>query len=92
MSTETDALDKRAREVLEKRERLSAELERTKGRYQASLEQIQQIHSECAALGVDPDHLEEEIKALLSKYRDLLDSLSTEIQSVDTKLEPFRDV
>jgi predicted nuclease with TOPRIM domain len=87
-----EALDKRAREVLEKRERLSAELERTKGRYQASLEQIQQIHAECASLGVDPDHLEEEIQALLSKYQALLDSLSKEIQAVDAKLEPFRDV
>lgn len=92
MNTELEALDKRAREVLEKRERLSAELERTKGRYQASLEQIQQNQAECAALGVDPEHLEEEIRLLLSKYHGLLESLAKEIQDVDAKLEPFRDV
>lgn len=84
-------LDKRAQELLRKREQLAAEIERGKGRYQAALEQEQSIRQECMDLGMDPDNLSQSLESLRTDYELELKKLEQSIEDVNSKLEHFRE-
>lgn len=81
--------DERLDAVLKRRDALSAEVQRIKGRLEAARNTQSEIEAECREKGIEPDKLETTIEKVTTRYNDLVTQLEQEVEAASQALDPY---
>ena len=80
-------LDQQLEEVLQRRKRVRADLERLSGRQEQAQATLDAVKEEIRAKGIDPSEIDQ--KQLEDKYRSLIEDLERDTTTAERALAPF---
>lgn len=79
----------RLEEAIKRRDRLSAAVQRAKGRWDAAKEDLASLEEDCRKIGVPPDQLDDVISRLEQRCSQAIDALEQGIAAGEAALAPF---
>jgi chromosome segregation ATPase len=82
-------LDQELEQVVQKRKRLRADIERLRGRKEQAEANLAQIEAECRSKNIDPEKIDQILEQLETKYRDLVEELKRDTDAAERALAPF---
>lgn len=82
-------LDQQLEDVIRRRKKATETLERLKGRKEQAEANLAAVEEECRAKNIDPEKIDDIIAQLESKYRDIVEGLTKDIEEAERKIEPF---
>jgi len=82
-------LDQELEQVVQKRKRLRADIERLRGRKEQAEANLAQVEAECRSKNIEPDKIDEILEQLEGKYRALVDELKRDTDAAERALAPF---
>lgn len=83
------SLDERLQTAIERRDKLSATIQRVEGRMEVEKKNLEQIEAECREKGLDPETLDQTIKTLKERYESEVAALEQAVAEAETALQPF---
>lgn len=82
-------LNTRLEQAIKKRDTISSEVQKLKGKLEAAKTNLSTLEGECRAKNLDPDNLEAVLAALNTKYEALVTELETKLGEADGKLQAY---
>lgn len=86
MSHDTQ-VDTHALKVLRRLDETGARLARAEGAAQANARELEAARAQCAEMGVDPDHIDEEIRKIETEIATEVASISAKVDHVSAVLQ-----
>lgn len=82
-------LDDRFDSAVKKRNHLSREVERLKGRLEEARKNLKAVEDECRAKKFEPDQIDQVVEQLEQRYKAAVEELERDNQEVEKKLQPY---
>lgn len=82
-------LDQELEEVIQRRKKLNAEIERLRGRKEQAEANLKTVEDEIRKKGVEPSEIDAMLQQLETKYAELIGSLKKSIEEAEQALAPF---
>jgi chromosome segregation ATPase len=81
--------DQRLDEALDKLSTAETELAELRGKLVSARESLANVEQECRDKGVEPDKLDTTVASLETRYRELVETLEQEVETLTTALAPY---
>ena len=82
-------LDQRLAQALERREKLSADIQRIQGKKEAAEKQLSDLRSEIQDKKLNPDNLDTLVAELEAAYIAAVENLEAGLQEAKSQLQPY---
>jgi len=82
-------LDEQLEDVIQRRKKVTETLERLKGRKEQAQANLEAVEEECRGRKIDPEKIDDIIEQLETKYRDLVQELTSDIEKAESMIEPY---
>jgi len=82
-------LDQQLEDVIRRRKKVTETLERLKGRKEQAQANLEAVEEECRGKNIDPAKIDAIINQLETKYGELVQELTEDIEKAERKIEPF---
>lgn len=82
-------LDQELEDALQRRKRVSADVERLLGRQEQAQATLAAVEEEIRAKGIDPSKIDEKLKQLEAKYEGLVEELKRDVAAAERAIAPF---
>jgi chromosome segregation ATPase len=82
-------LDRELEEVIKKRKRLQADLDRLRGRKEQAEASLTAVEKEIRSKGIEPSEIDEKLRQLEEKYEALVEELRNDTEAAERALAPF---
>lgn len=81
--------DQELEEVIQRRKKVVAELERLRGRKEQAEANLKTVEDEIRQKNIDPSEIDEKLRQLEAKYLELIQTLQANVKEAEEALAPF---